>query len=214
MNGTPLRPAAAVASSPSPSPSPASLGTFTLVTGNRNKLIEAERILEMKLTCEPLDLPEIQSLDIFEVLRAKGEEALRRLCRPVVVEETGLELAAMGGFPGPLVKWMLDAVGPGGIARTVHALGDPRATARCALIYMDGETERIAEGETRGELVLEPRGEGGFGWDPIFVPEGRSETYAELGSTIKDRLGHRGKAWRRFQLSLNQEAFARSAKGS
>ncbi len=183
--------------------SPASGGAFTLVTGNRNKLIEAERILELKLTCEPLDLPEIQSLDLLEVLRAKGEEAFRRLRRPVVVEETGLDLAALGGFPGPLVKWMLEAVGPGGIARTVHALGDPRATARCALIYLDGETERIAEGDTRGELVLEPRGKGGFGWDPIFVPEGRRETYAELGASVKDRLGHRGKAWRRLRRSLS-----------
>ncbi len=178
---------------------------FTLVTGNRNKLIEAERILGAKLECEPLDLPEIQSLDLIEVLRAKGEEAWRRLRRPVVVEETGLDLDALGGFPGPLVKWMLEAVGPEGIARTAHALGDPRATARCALIYLDGETERIAEGETSGELVLEPRGAGGFGWDPIFVPDGSQETYAELGSDIKDRLGHRGRAWRRLRQSLAQQ---------
>ncbi len=185
---------------------PAAGAAFTLVTGNRNKLIEAERILGVKLECEPVDLPEIQSLDILEVLRAKGEEAFRRLRRPVVVEETGLELAALGGFPGPLVKWMLEAIGPGGIARTAHALGDPRATARCALIYLDGETEQIAEGDTRGELVLEARGDGGFGWDPVFVPEGRRETYAELGSSVKDRLGHRGKAWRRLQRLLGEGA--------
>ena len=171
---------------------------FTLVTGNRNKLIEAERILGMTLACEALDLPEIQSLDMFEVLRAKGEEAWRRLRRPVVVEETGLELDALGGFPGPLVKWMLQAVGSQGIARTVHGLGDPRATARCALLYLDGTREVVAEGETRGELVLEPRGGGGFGWDPVFLPDGRTETYAELGVEVKDQLGHRGRAWRRF----------------
>ncbi len=189
-------------------------GRFTLVTGNRNKLIEAERILGESLECEPLDLPEIQSLDLIEVLRAKGEEAWRRLRRPLVVEETGLDLAALSrfpqrgtsvAFPGPLVKWMLEAVGEDGIARTAHALGDPRATARCALLYLDGESERIAEGETRGRLVLEPRGEGGFGWDPIFVPEGRRETYAELGADVKDRLGHRGRAWRRLQRMLNQD---------
>ena len=182
--------------------SPAPGVRFTLVTGNRNKLIEAERILGVKLECEPLDLPEIQSLDLFEVLRAKGEEAWRRLRRPVVVEETGLELAAMDGFPGPLVKWMLEAIGPDGIARTAHALGDPGVTARCALIYKDAETEQVAEGETRGELIRAPRGDGGFGWDPVFVPEGRTETYAELGSEEKDRLGHRGRAWRRLWRSL------------
>ncbi len=175
---------------------------FTLVTGNRNKLIEAERILGCRLECEPLALPEIQSRDLWAVPRAKGEEARRRLRRPVVVEETGLELAAMNGFPGPLVKWMLEAVGARGISRTAHALGDPRATARCALIYLDGETELVASGDTRGELVLEPRGERGFGWDPIFVPEGQQETYAELGAGVKDRLGHRGRAWRNLRRSL------------
>ena len=189
-------------------------GAFTLVTGNRNKLIEAERILETRLEREPLDLPEIQSLDLVEVLRAKGEEAWHRLRRPVVVEETGLELAALGGFPGPLVKWMLEAVGPDGIARTAVALGDPGAVARCALIYLDGETELIAEGETRGELVLEPRGQGGFGWDPIFVPEGREETYAELGAEVKDRLGHRGKAWRRLRRALDMARTDRPRQGS
>ena len=189
-------------------------GAFTLVTGNRNKLIEAERILETRLEREPLDLPEIHSLDLVEVLRAKGEEAWHRLRRPVVVEETGLELAALGGFPGPLVKWMLEAVGPDGIARTAVALGDPGAVARCALIYLDGETELIAEGETRGELVLEPRGQGGFGWDPIFVPEGREETYAELGAEVKDRLGHRGKAWRRLRRALDMARTDRPRQGS
>ena len=169
---------------------------LTLVTGNRDKLLEAERIVGGSLACEPLDLPEIQSLDLQTVLRAKGDEAWRRLQRPLVVEETGLSLAALGGFPGPLVKWMLEAVGATGIARVADALGDRRATARCALLYRDGERTLLADGETRGELVLEPRGGGGFGWDPVFVPLGRRETYAELGGAIKDRIGHRGLAWR------------------
>ena len=175
---------------------------FTLVTGNRNKLLEAERILGCRIRCEPVDLPEIQSLDLAEVLRAKGEEAWRRLQRPLVVEETGLDLAAMNGFPGPLVKWMLESVGPVGIARAAHALGGAGAAARCALIYRDADTTLLAEGVTRGELVLEPRGDGGFGWDPIFVPEGRRETYAELGAELKDRLGHRGRAWRDLRREL------------
>ena len=175
---------------------------FTLVTGNRNKLLESERLLGCRLDHESVDLPEIQSLDLLEVLRAKGEEAWRRLRRPVVVEETGLSLAAMGGFPGPLVKWMLEAMGPVGIARAVHGLGDARASACCALIYIDGEVTLIGEGETRGELVLEPKGEDGFGWDPVFVPDGEQRTYAELGAEIKDRIGHRGLAWHDLDRSL------------
>jgi len=101
-----------------------------LVTGNRGKLAEARRLCGTDLESVEVDLPEIQSLDLITVLRAKGEEAFRHLQRPLIVEETGLELAAMGGFPGPLVKWMLSAVGAEGIARAAIALGDDRVTAR------------------------------------------------------------------------------------
>ncbi len=175
---------------------------FTLVTGNRNKLLESERILGCRLACEPLDLPEIQSLDLEAVLRAKGEAAWQHLRRPVVVEETGLALAALGGFPGPLVKWMLEAIGSAGIARTAHALADPGATAQCALLYVDGERTLTAIGETRGQLTEEPRGGGGFGWDPVFIPDGHSETFAELSVDVKDEIGHRGIAWRKFRQVL------------
>lgn len=191
--------------------------TLTLVTGNPGKLAEARRIVasvsDIELRAEPVDLPEVQELDLEAVLREKGREAYRRLRRPVVVEETGLGLAALNGFPGPLVKWMLQAVGAEGIARTGFALGDLGAVARCALLYFDGETEVVGVGETPGVLVLPPRGDGGFGWDPIFAPADRfgvevgggtvgplgslaGKTYAELPPEIKDAVGHRGLAWR------------------
>ncbi|HXT22751.1 MAG TPA: non-canonical purine NTP pyrophosphatase [Thermoanaerobaculia bacterium] len=176
--------------------------SFTLVTGNPDKRAEAERILGSPVDCVPLDLPEPQSLDLLAVLRAKGDEAFRRLRRPVVVEETGLELAALNGFPGPLVKWMLAAVGAEGIARTALALGDARVTARCALLWTDGDREVIGEGETDGTLVHPARGAGGFGWDPVFLPDGEARTYGELSAADKDRLGHRGRAWRDLLAKL------------
>jgi len=174
-----------------------------LVTGNRSKLAEARRLFP-GLQAVELDLPEIQSLDIYEVLRAKGDEARRRLQRAVIVEETSLELSALGGFPGPLVKWMLEAIGPEGIARIVERAGDPGATARCALLYSDGERELTAEGSTSGQLVLPPRGNGGFGWDPVFRPTGSSHTYGEMTSQEKDAISHRGRAWRAFVRVLDE----------
>jgi XTP/dITP diphosphohydrolase len=185
-----------------------SLGEIVLVTGNRNKLLEARRITGGELDAVDLDLPEIQSLDLREVLEAKGDEAWRRLGRPLAVEETGFELSAMNGFPGPLVKWMLDAIGPEGIARTAIDMGDPRATARCQLLVIDGGKRVFAEGLTTGQLVLPPRGDGGFGWDPVFRPEGYELTYAELDGDTKDRIGHRGRAWAELaaRLAANRAA--------
>ena len=174
---------------------------FILVTGNPDKRVEAERILGHPVDCAALDLPETQSLDLLAVLREKAAEAWRRLGRPLVVEETGLELAALNGFPGPLVKWMLLAVGAEGIARSALALGEPRVTARCALLWTDGEREVLGEGATEGTLVP-PRGGGGFGWDPVFLPDGEQRTYGELPPAEKDRLGHRGRAWRDLMAKL------------
>lgn len=188
--------------------------TLTLVTGNPGKLEETRRILASAfpehgflLDHVDVDLPEIQSLDLEEVLLAKGREARQHLRAthgdvPLVVEETGLELAAWNGFPGPLVKWMLHAVGPEGIARTAHALGEPGAVARCCLLLLDGEREVIGLGHTTGRLVSPPRGDDGFGWDPVFQPDGHDLTYAELGTAIKDEIGHRGRAWRDLVAKL------------
>lgn len=186
-------------------PSGEGLPPFVLVTGNRDKAAEASRILGREIETVAVDLPEIQSLDLLAVLAAKGEEAWRRLGRPLVVEETGLGLDVLGGFPGPLVRWMLEAVGPEGVARTAIALGDPAAAARCALLYRDAAGTVIAEGGDRGELVLPARGGAGFGWDVVFSPAGAEGTYAELGSGFKDRRGHRGRAWRALAAALARE---------
>lgn len=192
------------------------LPAFVLVTGNRGKLAEARRLFaaagdETTLEAVEIDLPEIQSLDLHEILRAKAAEAWRRLARPLVVEETGLYLPALAGFPGPLVKWMLEAVGAEGIARTARVLGDDRVEARCALLLLDGEREWLAEGATFGRLVLPARGPHGFGWDPVFLPDGESRTYGELPGPEKDRLGHRGRAWRALREQLESVDRAPSA---
>ena len=141
-----------------------------------------------------------------EVLRAKAWHAWQRLQHPVVVEETGLELAALNGFPGPLVKWMLAAVGADGIARIALASGNPKARAVCLLMWTDGVQSVLARGETAGDLVLPPRGANGFGWDPVFRPAGEIRTYGELPDEEKDRVGHRGRAWRELLERLRRTA--------
>jgi non-canonical purine NTP pyrophosphatase (RdgB/HAM1 family) len=175
---------------------------LVLATGNAGKIAEARLAVGANLEAVEVDLPEIQSLDYHEVLRAKAEEAWRRIGRPLVVEEAGLDLAALNGFPGPLVKWMLKAVGAEGLSRAAAALGDVRAAARCFLLYKDGDQEIVAEGRTDGTLVLPGRGTHGFGWDPVFLPDGSALTFAELTGTKKGAVSHRGKAWREMVARL------------
>jgi XTP/dITP diphosphohydrolase len=176
--------------------------TFVLVTGNRGKIAEARLALEREIEAVEVDLPEIQGLDLLEILEEKAEAAWEMVRRPLVVEEAGLSLMALNGFPGPLVKWMLTAVGAEGIAKTAQALGNPRAIARCALLYRDAERTVMAEAMTLGTLVLPGRGTHGFGWDPVFLPDGESRTFAELEGREKDAVSHRGKAWRELLPKL------------
>lgn len=175
---------------------------FVLVTGNPGKLAEARRLAGFDFESATVDLPEIQSLSYEEVVREKAAEAWRLLGAPLVVEEAGLGLSALGGFPGPLVKWMLESAGAEGIARTGIALGDPHATATCLLLYKDAEREILAEGITHGTLISPGRGANGFGFDPVFLPERSGRTYGELDGLEKDATSHRGKAWRELLRRL------------
>jgi non-canonical purine NTP pyrophosphatase (RdgB/HAM1 family) len=178
---------------------------FVLVTGNRGKVAEARLALGIDVEAVEVDLPEIQALDLLEILREKAEAAWQALRRPLVVEDAGLGLLALNGFPGPLVKWMLQAVGAEGIARTAHALGDTRAVARCGLLYKDADRTILADGITAGTLVLPGRGRQGFGWDPVFLPDGETRTFAELTGREKDAVSHRGKAWREMMTKLSEK---------
>ncbi|MDH3404471.1 MAG: non-canonical purine NTP pyrophosphatase [Acidobacteriota bacterium] len=180
------------------SQTPLYLPPFVLVTGNSGKLAETRRLLGRRIESITVELPEIQSLDLAAVLRAKADEAARHTDAAFAVEETALELDALNGFPGPLVKWMLDAIGAEGIARVALAAGNARARARCRLLLRAAGRDLEAEGVTEGTLVLPPRGDQGFGWDPVFLPAGETRTYGELPAADKDRLGHRGRAWRQL----------------
>ena len=185
----------------------ASLDGVAFVTGNHHKIIEAKRLGSSNLRMVRVDLPEIQSLSILEVVEAKAEAASDHVDGPFVVEETGFELEALNGFPGALVKWMLDAIGPEGLARVGLSLNNDRGTARCALLYRNADRRIVAEGSTSGRLVLPSRGDGGFGWDSVFVPDGENRTYAELIPSDKDRLSHRGRAWRALSIELDKLNF-------
>jgi XTP/dITP diphosphohydrolase len=176
--------------------------SFVLVSGNKGKIAEARLAAGADLPATEMDLPEIQSMDMLEILRGKAALAWEALRQPVIVEEAGLELMALNGFPGPLVKWMLQAVGADGIARTAGSLGDVRAIARCQLLYRSGIQEIVAEGLTEGTLVRPGRGSYGFGWDPVFLPDGETRTFAELDGLEKLTVSHRGKAWREMMRRL------------
>ena len=167
------------------------------VTSNHDKAREAAEILKLELHTVALDLPEPQGLDVAEIAAQKALAARRTLGdpdQPVLVEDSGLIFEAWNGMPGALTKWFLSSVGNEGLLRMLSAYDDrsARAVGVVAISFTGGDV-RTFVGEVGGEIAYEPRGEGGFGWDPIFIPRGHTKTYSELSSE-KHEDSHRARA--------------------
>jgi XTP/dITP diphosphohydrolase len=175
---------------------------WVLVTGNVNKWREAERILGFAIERVELDLEELQAESVRAVALAKAEAAFRKLSRPVIVEDAGVELLGLGGFPGPFIKYWEKLGGLASICRAADGLGDRRVRAVCALGLCSERGVEVVEGVAEGSLSLEPRGTNGFGWDAIFIPEGESRTFGELTASEKDARSHRRAAWERLRTRL------------
>jgi XTP/dITP diphosphohydrolase len=169
-------------------------GRLVLVTTRVEKAEEARR-LGFDVAQEAMELPELQALDPEEIVEAKARAAFARAGRAVIVEDSGLAVAAWRGFPGALVKWMEKTVGLDGMARMLDAFPDRTATAVCVVACFDGRDLGVGRGEVRGTIAGAPRGSGGFGWDRLFVPEGDTRTFAEMPPAAKDRVSHRRRAW-------------------
>lgn len=176
---------------------------LVFVTSSPHKRLEAEQILGFPLQSEALHLDEIQGLDVVTIARHKAAEAARRLGMAVMVEDTSLELAALGGFPGPLIRWLLEASGPAVLPRLLADFPDKGALARCVAVARDGEREWIGVGAVSGVIVPEPRGDSGFGWDVVFAPRwGDGRTYAEMPAEEKNARSHRALALAELHRTL------------
>ncbi len=190
-----------------------------LGTRNRGKIQEIEEILFGLPWLELLTYEEVPFSDVAEEGRSLEENALlkaRRISQetglPVLAEDSGLEVPALEGAPGVRSARFAgeNATDKENIAKLLSLLqgvSDRRARFRAVVVlhFPEGE-ELVATGELRGEIALEPRGSSGFGYDPVFIPEGFSKTLAELGPEVKNEISHRRRALERL-VALLRETF-------
>ncbi|MFH1561222.1 MAG: non-canonical purine NTP pyrophosphatase [Patescibacteria group bacterium] len=160
------------------------------ITGNQNKFDEVRSVLG-NIKQLDIDLPEIQHFDAREIIRAKLLEAQKHHNGQFIVEDTSLYSDCLNGLPGPLVKWFMKTVGNDGLSDIATKMGNLDAQAKTIVGYsQDNDNIHFFEGVIPGKIVS-PRGKLGFGWDPIFQPDGHKKTFAEMTSGEKNSLSMR-----------------------
>ena len=173
-------------------------------TTNQNKLREASEILGVALEQITLDLLEPQAVKVEGVVEVKAKDAYVRRGEPVLVEDTSLEFEAWKGLPGALIKWFLDTVGLAGILKMLNGEINRAATAKAAVGFFNGKEARIFVGEVKGKISNEMRGSTGFGWDPLFIPDGFEKSFGEMTAEEKNAISHRRIAMDKLRDFLKQ----------
>ncbi|KAI0658645.1 Maf/Ham1 [Cubamyces menziesii] len=178
---------------------------ITFVTGNAGKLREVRQILgaaNIEVDSQELDIPEVQGTT-QEVAIAKCRRAAELLGGPCITEDTALCFEALGGLPGPYIKYFLKALGHDGLNKLLVGFPTNAAWALCTFAYSAGPGSEpiLFEGRTDGRIVP-ARGDGNFGWDPCFEAEGTGKTYAEMASEEKNKISHRGRALEKLEKYL------------
>jgi XTP/dITP diphosphohydrolase len=175
-------------------------------TNNGNKFEEARRVLaEYKIAVGMLRVKslEIQSENLEEIASASVEDAFRKCNLPIIVEDAGLFIEALRGFPGPYAAYAYKTIGNEGLLRIMKNVKERKAKFESAIAYCSAglRSPLCFKGEAIGEITLkECRGNasGGFGFDPIFKPVGSDKTFAEMSIVEKNKHSHRAMAVRRF----------------
>lgn len=175
---------------------------INFITSSKNKFAEAIKIIP-NLNQLELDLNEIQELDSKKVIEHKIKEAFKTNEGPFLVEDSGIRFFALNGFPGPLAKWFLKSLGVQKIYEIINKLNeDDKAEATCVLGFAKTPNDiHYFEGTIWGKIVA-PKGQNGFGHDPIFMPDGQSKTFAEMDIEEKNLYSSRGKAFNMFKTYI------------
>ena len=187
---------------------------LVVATRNEHKLRELTRVMrghQLDPLPDEVELPPETGTTFADNALGKARAAAGATGRPTIADDSGIEAAALRGAPG---VWSAryagdDATDEENLAKLLREVppdGDTRVAYVCAMAYVEpGGAEEVVHGRCEGKLIHEPRGGGGFGYDPAFVPNdypGDERTMAELDPEEKDAISHRGRAARALAIKL------------
>ncbi len=178
---------------------------FTFITGNAGKAKYLSDYFHINVEHKKLDLIEIQSLDLKEIVEDKARRAYEIMRSPVIVEDVSLIFKGMKKLPGPLIKWFLETLGNDGLVKLVDSLDTRESFAEVEFAICDESGVHTFGGSMDGNISNSPRGEMGFGWDPIFIPKGYDKTWAEMSDDEKHATSMRKLALQKMSDFLKIE---------
>jgi XTP/dITP diphosphohydrolase len=174
-------------------------------TNNIHKFNEARSILSahgIAVGMLRAKAVEIQSDSLSEIATASVLDAFKRCHLPLIVEDAGLFIPALKGFPGPYAAYVYKTLGNGDLLKLMEHVADREAVFKSAITYYDGHSAPVCfEGEVDGVIVEAEKwgnGKSGFGFDPVFQPVGSVKTFAEMTLEEKNGFSHRAKAFCKF----------------
>jgi XTP/dITP diphosphohydrolase len=174
---------------------------LVLVTRNEHKLAELRPLFDeygVSFDTTDLEKSEIRSQSVEEIALNAARHAHEVLKKPVVVDDTGFFISALNDFPGSYAAYVLQTIGYQGILKLLEGTQNRDARFVTAVAFCNENTLKSFIGEMLGKTDVAASGTGGFGYDPIFIPDGFSKTYAQLSLPEKVKISHRTKAFRAF----------------
>ncbi len=175
-------------------------GEIKLVTGNNYKFMEFRDLAKDKISLIKVDAPkiEIQADSLEEIVRYSAVIFFSLFKSPLIVEDSGLFVEALKGFPGPYTNYVKRTLDCEGILKLMEGESNRRAFFKSVIAYIDQERLALFKGEIFGKIAENVRGNKGFGFDPIFVPDGYGITFGEMELSEKNVISHRGRAFSNF----------------
>ena len=170
---------------------------IAFVTTNEGKFREVSSQLGeagLKIVHEDRSYPEIQADRLEKVVRFAATILDDQIPGDYLIDDSGLFLDAFGGFPGVYSSYVHKRLGNAGLLKLLQDAKTRAATFETVFLLRQGEAHDVFHGECRGTIAPAARGTGGFGFDPIFLPEGETRTFAEMTLTEKNRFSHRARA--------------------
>ncbi len=170
------------------------------VTTNPGKMWEATEIgkeFGIKFVQDKAAVDEVQSADLEEIAAKCAKDAWAQVKKPLIVDDSGVFVEALKGFPGPYSSYVYTTIGVDGVLKLLEGVKNRKALMRSVVAYTDGKTVTTFTGEVDGKIITEKRGKGGFGYDPVFVPAGAEKTFSE-DDDYKMQVSHRARSIREF----------------